>query len=856
MRSRPTGLQLPQSLLDQLNETSDATPTSRHSRSSLHKPKISRKEARKQSREGKKRRKAEYFSSTDTSSKRLATSPHPDSPPPKKRTVAGQPWPQSSGRQSEKGLSESSSRLTSKKTRAVTLASRTPSSRSVTHPTLPRSQQEVDEDRYIALLEKKLASGKRSKNEPGYLKDIMDDGLGDILDSLDATTPLPVRKHLGHASHGSGLSSESKLGSSKQDEHERRYSDDSKSAELEEWHGFQDTTFDSADRDGESEPALSFDSLPVPVPSSSAGASHYVPPHLREKHLDSNGVEGNVKLTRQLKGLLNKLSEQNIATMIDNIEALYREHRRHDVTASITSFVIESISAHSALLDSYVILLAALISSLYRLVGVEFAAFFVQNVVSSYEHHYSVLSSATAAAAHDATSDPLGKECSNLMVLLSELYNFQVISCVLVYDIIRNLLSAELTEFVVELLLKLLRSMYRYFEFIAAAEFLRDSGQQLRQDDPSALKDIVQIVQSKTSGVEKPSNSRTRFMLETLTSLKNNKIKQATARQVQGNVAEHLKKFLAGLGKTRHLMPHDPLRVSLSDLHSAETRGKWWLVGAAWSGDPLAEAQENSKRASTRQNSDENALLKLAKRQGMNTDIRRSIFVVLMSSDDYVDACERLAQLNLTEVQQREVVRVLVNCCGNEKVYNPYYTFVCQHLCRTSHSYKITLQFCLWDFLRDLGEASVGGAEVLKNLKDNDEGFEARDISSTKMHNVANAYAWWIAKDCVALSIFKPVDFTVLKPRTRDFLSYFFHQLFASSQVSAPVLGTDLPPTRSKDPIEEIFIKATRVQALAMGLVYFLTEMKKTSEEEFVQWASAVAIDTLRTGLDVIPTLQ
>jgi len=240
----------------------------------------------------------------------------------------------------------------------------------------------------------------------------------------------------------------------------------------------------------------------------------------------------------------------------------------------------------------------------------------------------------------------------------------------------------------------------------------------------------------------------------------------------------------------------------------------------------------------------------------VNTDIRRSIFVVLMSSDDYVDACERLAQLNLTEVQQREVVRVLVNCCGNEKVYNPYYTFVCQHLCRTSHSYKITLQFCLWDFLRDLGEASVGGAEVLKNLKDNDEGFEARDISSTKMHNVANAYAWWIAKDCVALSIFKPVDFTVLKPRTRDFLSYFFHQLFASSQVSAPVLGTDLPPTRSKGPIEEIFIKATRVQALAMGLVYFLTEMKKTSEEEFVQWASAVAIDTLRTGLDVIPTLQ
>jgi nucleolar MIF4G domain-containing protein 1 len=82
-------------------------------------------------------------------------------------------------------------------------------------------------------------------------------------------------------------------------------------------------------------------------------------------------------------------------------------------------------------------------------------------------------------------------------------------------------------------------------------------------------------------------------------------------------------------------MPHDPLRVSLDDLRSAETRGKWWLVGAAWSGDPLVERQENSRHALTSQDDDaaENALLKLAKKQGMNTDIRRSIFVVLMSSD-------------------------------------------------------------------------------------------------------------------------------------------------------------------------------------------------------------------------------
>jgi MA3 domain len=118
---------------------------------------------------------------------------------------------------------------------------------------------------------------------------------------------------------------------------------------------------------------------------------------------------------------------------------------------------------------------------------------------------------------------------------------------------------------------------------------------------------------------------------------------------------------------------------------------------------------------------------------------------------------------------------VLVNCCGSvsmelgpqdgrlsrfflqpqEKSYNPYYAFVCQHLCRASHSYKITLQFCLWDFLRDLGEASIGGVEVLKNLKGNGEDSNLKIMSSIRMHNVANAYAWWVAKDCVTLSVFK-----------------------------------------------------------------------------------------------------
>ncbi|KAI0833472.1 ARM repeat-containing protein [Trametes gibbosa] len=580
--------------------------------------------------------------------------------------------------------------------------------------------------------------------------------------------------------------------------------------------------------------------------------SKYVPPHLRKRaEADSGHVsEAQMKLTKQLKGLLNRMSEQNIASIIEGIEDVYRNNRRHDVTETLSNLIVDGISLHSMHLDQYVVLHAALVSALHKLVGIEFAAFFVQRVVTCYDGHFADLSN--PAKIKDVVTprnegEPLGKECSNLAVLLSELYNFQVISSVLMYDVIRALLDGDLSEFKVELLLKV----------------ARNSGHQLRQDDPTALKSIIQIVHSKLPSEANALSSRTRFMVETLSNLKNNKTKKAAGQMAGNEAVDRMKKFLSGLSKKRHVMSHEPLRVSLEDLRSADTKGKWWLVGAAWGGDPLVEHQQQAEPHAANEivpdTLSQNTLLKLAKKQGMNTDIRRSIFVVLMSSDDYVDACERLSQLKLTEVQQREIIRVILHCCGNEKQYNPYYALVVQQLCRSTHAHTITLQFCLWDFLRDLGETSVGGAEILKNLSEDDRaGFNVKRISPTRLRNVARAYGWWLAKDCCTLAILKPVDFTVLKQQAHTFLHELFVHVFANTQLATPLLTSerkgDLPMTRNKSSLEEVFLRGSKIQAVAVGLAYFFQTTFK-EEGGFLKWASEVALETLRASMETVSVI-
>jgi nucleolar MIF4G domain-containing protein 1 len=49
------------------------------------------------------------------------------------------------------------------------------------------------------------------------------------------------------------------------------------------------------------------------------------------------------------------------------------------------------------------------------------------------------------------------------------------------------------------------------------------------------------------------SSSRTRFMIETLTNLKNNKTKRTAGQEHQGGDAvERMKKFLSALAKKKH----------------------------------------------------------------------------------------------------------------------------------------------------------------------------------------------------------------------------------------------------------------------------------------------------------------
>ncbi|RDL32454.1 uncharacterized protein BP5553_08910 [Venustampulla echinocandica] len=579
--------------------------------------------------------------------------------------------------------------------------------------------------------------------------------------------------------------------------------------------------FGSDEDDDEERPAPRIRENPYVAPSTGTEPHQkYIPPSLRNPA--SSNSEALVRLRRQTQGLVNRLTEANLIPILGDIEKLYRDHPRQHVTSTLVDILLTSVCEPTSLPDTLIILPAGFIAAIYKIIGMDFGAQVIQRTVELFDEQYARLSTTDQVDPTIPTSD-ISKETSNLIMLLSELYNFHVIGSNLIFDYIKTFLN-KLSELNVELLLKIIRT----------------SGPQLRQDDPSSLKEIVAMLRPAIASVgEENMSVRTKFMIETINNLKNNRMKTgATASAVASEHTIRMKKTLGTLN-TRSIKASEPLRIGLNDIQNSDKKGKWWLVGASWSGNTGAAkdsmVDDTPTNSMTRvEDTETTDLLQLAREQRMNTDVRRAIFVTIMSATDYQDAYLRLLKLKLKKVQEYEIPKVLIHCSGAEKAYNPYYTLIAKKICG-DRRLRTAFQYCLWDLFKTMGESDDDDV-----VADDDETLDMRHIV-----NLAKMFGTLILEGGLGLGALKNLSWSYLQPKTKTFMEVLFVSMFLQSQKQA---GTK----RDKDAIAAIFSKIKDMPQLMRGLQYFLKKVvSKTDitgvkeEKDTVKWACRVARDTL-----------
>ncbi|OAP58733.1 hypothetical protein AYL99_07823 [Fonsecaea erecta] len=696
-------------------------------------------------------------------------------------------------------------------------------------------ERAAQDDAEIAVLERKLGLKKKKTS-----KSFADDGLDDLLELLDGEDRGVKRKGEGEAwldrkrrkaDTEDDESAEEDFGSDDDGDDDKLdgelgESDDSLDEQLE--GGFEEEQSDEDLSQGSEDSFEGFDSdkdipdvqppkvreNPYVPPVAQAPTGKYIPPSLRKvQNSEGPSLE---RLKKQLQGHLNKLSEANLVSILGEIEKLYQSNPRQDITSVLIDLLLTLFCNRSTLQNTFVILHAAYATAVYKVIGVDFGAELISQLVERLDHYRS-----------DSST---GKEALNLISLLCHLFTFHLISSTIIFDYVRLLLE-RLSENNTELLLRV----------------VRDCGHQLRQDDPSSLKDIVQIMQKEAARMNSAGEQmsvRTKFMIETITDLKNNKMK--TGANNAGLASEHItlmRKVLGSLNNTRTVRASEPLRITRDDIKNSDKKGKWWLVGASWKGhEPAAaapaEGHINTSMAMTSigldDDDDESVdLLALSRHYGMNTDIRRSIFIALLSAVDYQDAHLRLLKLRLKHNQELEIPKVLLRCSAGEKPYNHYYTLVARKLCLEKKMRK-AFQFALWDFFRRMGENPKGDDD-----EEEDAGEGDQEVEMTEIANLARLYAYLILDGAETLGVLKVLELAYIKERTAMFVELLLIIIMTEAK--------DKPAALAK-----VFDRAAETPQIIKRLQFFIQKNVRASDlvgkkdRDVVKRGCQTALETLR----------
>lgn len=287
------------------------------------------------------------------------------------------------------------------------------------------------------------------------------------------------------------------------------------------------------------------------------------------------------------------------------------------------------VSGSGAIIDQFAALYAAFVAGLHSSVGLAVGARFLEALVRRLRD---ILAG--------GVSPDGGQEGKNLAKLLAHLYVFKVCDASLIMEFV-DVLMEEFGDDEVPILLATLKAC----------------GPSLKSEDSTAFTKLIASIKDRAAAKEGGTAERTSFLLDFIYELQGRKSKKGLGSS--GDADAEVKRLLKHL-KTRQSKLGNKgqatvLRAKWDDLARGKLYGPWWEQGARLTRVNMATNSEVITGNEVEGDAGEEAkrLRDLASKQHMGSGVRKDIFTVMMSSEDYMDAFEKLIRLNLKDLQVR-----------------------------------------------------------------------------------------------------------------------------------------------------------------------------------------------------------
>ena len=190
-------------------------------------------------------------------------------------------------------------------------------------------------------------------------------------------------------------------------------------------------------------------------------------------------------------------------------------------------------------------------------------------------------------------------------------------------------------------------------------------------------------------------DKRVQYMIEVLFQIRKDKYKDHAAVKEELDLVEEEDQITHRPGLDDQVSTEDGLNIFKFDAdweanEEAYKKLKAEILGEGSDSEDEDEDDEGGSDESSEDEQDEAEKAMEIKDQS-NTDLvnlRRSIYLTIMSSGGFEEACHKLMRINLPAGREEELPSMIIECCSQERTFNKFYGLIGERFCKLNRLWR------------------------------------------------------------------------------------------------------------------------------------------------------------------------
>ncbi|KAK9063935.1 hypothetical protein SSX86_017807 [Deinandra increscens subsp. villosa] len=230
-----------------------------------------------------------------------------------------------------------------------------------------------------------------------------------------------------------------------------------------------------------------------------------------------------------------------------------------------------------------------------------------------------------------------------------------------------------------------------------AVGFVTECGAKLQDLSPKALNGIFERLRGILH--EGEMDKRVQFLIEGLFALRKAKFQGHPAVRPELDLVELEDQLTHEVSLLDEMNPEDDLVVFKWDPNFLENEKRYEDLKKTILGYESLEEEHGDEDSDDEVDEveDEEQMRIRDETETSLVNLRRTIYLTIMSGVDFEDAGHQLLKIKLEPGQETELCRMLLECCSQERTYLRYYGLLGQRFCMTNKVHQENFEKCFVD---------------------------------------------------------------------------------------------------------------------------------------------------------------